>query len=426
MCIMAVFFEDGFLLMESFSKEKKFLILALGGIAVIIIVGVILNILDSRRPTGRAKTVSAQVLDLSAVSGNVAGNGDLEMVVISNWRDVTESEVVAEDTEEKKSINLRLENVDGMTPAMDVGYIFVGDSRFVNMNDVCEISKKDNLFMVAKVGQGYNWFNDTALGQIKTIVSSGLFKKWKLVICLGINDLGNLDKYLKKYEALRENYDITLVSVNPVNNYGTISNKEIEKFNSSLRGLSLPYIDTYGLLTTTGYTTTDGLHYNSDTTRKIYDGILLGLEELVPGTLTADTEAGLDKTSLAKKKSIQSQILAQNKYVKTDVAATADPKQVEEALKNQNAAQGQKQNAGNVQTGNQELSPEEMERLLREIEEYERSQGLSPAPQENSDQGGEEQQPEQQENNDQGGEQQPEQPPEQSEQPPEQAPEEGE
>ena len=218
--------------------------------------------------------------------------------------------------EEERSVNEKLTSVEGLSPDSETGYIFVGDSRFVNMNDVCKISDEDNLFMVAKVGQGYNWFSQTAVSQIKRIVSSRLFDEWKLIICLGINDLENIKKYTVKYEELSENYDITLVSVNPVDNYGSLTNAKVQEFNSTLRNISLPYIDTYGLLTSTGYTTTDGLHYNSDTTKKIYKGILLGLYELDPSELSSDSEGILDKTGRSTKNSLQKQILAENKYVK--------------------------------------------------------------------------------------------------------------
>ena len=119
---------------------------------------------------------------------------------------------------------------------------------------------------------------------------------------------------MKKYEELEGVYDIILVSVNPITKYGTLSNQKIEQFNTSLQKLSLPYIDTYHILMATGFTTTDGLHYSADTTKKIYNGILLGLEDLNPDALSAEADSVLDKASLSKKNSLQREILAQNKY----------------------------------------------------------------------------------------------------------------
>ena len=373
--------------------NKKFLILALGGIVGIIIVGIILNVSRPIKKPDPLKGRSISSSEVETVSFDTAGN-EIGMVIVSNWEDTEVSEVVTEDTEEKRSFIRRLEDVEGLFPDPDTGYIFVGDSRFVNMNDVCEISKRDNLFMVAKVGEGYSWFSETALSQIKRIVSSGLYSKWKLIICLGINDLGSLEKYLKKYEALKADYDITLVSVNPVNNYGTLSNEQIKKFNSSLEELGLPYIDTFSMLMTTGYSTTDGLHYSGDTTKKIYNGILMGLEELNPGTLVPDTGSTLDKNSLSKKKSLQSEILAQNKYVKKTPPAPEVPAAAVSAATAPQTA-GTAKPADTATANDQVPSPEELERMLREMEELEgnRREEEERPPEESEEEKHEEEQP---------------------------------
>lgn len=318
---------------------------------------------------------SASENEVIKIEEGTLENNEAEAVEEASAENV--SEVVAEDSAEKSTMDERLKEVEGKYPGPETGYIFVGDSRFVNMNDVCGISKRDNLFMVAKVGEGYSWFNDTALQQINRITSSGLFDKWKLIICLGINDLGNVEKYVKKYESLKDDYDITLVSVNPVNNYGSLTNDQIEKFNSVLTELPFPYIDTYRLLLSTGYATTDGLHYSGDTTRKIYNGILLGLEELTPGSLTDKEEGILDSASLNKKKSIQNDILAQNKYVKKppEPDTEIDEEMMQELLNSlmQNngeipADQENVEGTGDA-AAQQEVSPEEQEQQEEQAEE---------------------------------------------------------
>ncbi len=298
-------------------KHKRYIILllALLGVETLIAFGAVYYVVSSEEYN---PPVSMDGISFDAIPYDTVTEEELAMVPVEGRIQEEEDEVVTEDTEEKRSINDRLLDVETMSPGGNTGYIFVGDSRFVNMNDVCGISKLENCFMVAKVGEGYRWFQDTGLSQIKKIVSSKLFPQWKLIICLGINDLENLDKYVKKYEALKEDYDITLVSVNPITQYGNLSNEAIVKFNSTLQKQSFPYIDTYHILMTTGYTTTDGLHYNGDTTRKIYHGILLGLEDITPGILVSEPEEILDKTALGKKKSIQSEILEQNKYVRPE------------------------------------------------------------------------------------------------------------
>ncbi len=230
--------------------------------------------------------------------------------------DSGESAADEEDSDSKKREEIlnKLKQVEGKSLRKDTGYIFVGDSRFVNMNTACGISKTDNLFMVAKIGEGYSWFKNTALQQIKRITASGLFKNWKVIICLGINDLENISKYTGKYEEIKDDYDLILVSVNPIDHYGNLSNQKIENFNASLKKLDIAYIDTFTILCETGYSTADGLHYNTNTSKKIYNGILSGILDLDADAFK-NVGTGLDKASLSKKNSIQNDITAQNKYV---------------------------------------------------------------------------------------------------------------
>lgn len=225
------------------------------------------------------------------------------------------------DEADSGDLRERLKNTEGLLPSHDIGYIFVGDSRFVHMNQVCKITDNENLFVVAKVGEGYSWFTSTALPQIKRIISTGLFKKWKVVICLGINDLENLEQYEKKYNGLKDTYDISLISVNPITSYGTLSNTKIESFNSRIKTLDFPYIDTFRLLQHTGYTCTDGLHYDADTSKKIFTGILMGLEDENPGILVKAPASVLDKASLSRKKSLQREITETNKYIPKQISS---------------------------------------------------------------------------------------------------------
>ncbi len=277
------------------------------------------------------------------------------------------------DPAEQSAINDKLQKADGHYLRNDTGYIFVGDSRFVNMNTVCKISEQDNLFVVAKVGEGYSWFNNTALSQIKRIISTGLYSKWKVLICLGINDLGSIKKYTEKYTEIKDDFDISLISVNPVGNYGTLTNDKVSAFNSELKKLPFPYIDSYGVLISTGYETTDGLHYNNATSRKIFNAILLGIQDEDPEALTGSGWNYLDSASLATKKSIQSDISSQNKYVKkaAEPGTDIDPKLLEQFMESPEESDSQEENKktaggeGGLETETQE-STEIPEELLEE------------------------------------------------------------
>ncbi len=227
----------------------------------------------------------------------------------------------------KDRIETGLEQAEGRHLPGDTGYILIGDSRFVGMNDCCSITDEENCFVLAKIGEGYSWFSNTALKQADRVIRTGLFDSWKLIVCLGINDLGNLEKYLKKYEEIRDTYDIILVSVNPVGNGLKITNSQVEYFNGRISETGLPYIDTYHILTGSGFETGDGLHYGKNTYKKIYGGILLGAANIQGVTLQEEKVSVLSDSERGRKNSLQKEIRAEN-----TVTAKSAPDPVSEAL----------------------------------------------------------------------------------------------
>lgn len=168
----------------------------------------------------------------------------------------------------------------------DTGYILIGDSRFVGMDQACEITENatNREYVVAKVGQGYYWFVNTALGQADDIVRTHTWiSKWKYVICLGVNDLWNFEKYKDEYLSLKNDHDLILVSVGPTGPSSDVSNDDVTVFNQQLSNFcteyDIPYIDYNTPITEEGFTTQDGLHYTNDIYRKIYDIIEQGMKQ---------------------------------------------------------------------------------------------------------------------------------------------------
>lgn len=154
------------------------------------------------------------------------------------------------------------------------GYIFVGDSRFVGMSDMCGICD-NNTFVVAEVAQGYKWLVSSARYEIEDIVkSSDNISQWNVIIGLGVNDLYNISNYLSEYLRLADIYNLYVVSVNPIEYHNSITNKEIESFNNELKSLdNIKYIDTYSDLVLNGFSTQDGVHYTNKTYEEIYSYI---------------------------------------------------------------------------------------------------------------------------------------------------------
>lgn len=149
--------------------------------------------------------------------------------------------------------------------------LFVGDSRTVQLQNA--VGSNDKAY-VAKVGEGYSWFKNTALSEIHNYAGPGT----SMVINFGVNDLANASKYINLVNSNIDswvNAGITVyyAAVTPVGNCENVSNAQIEAFNAKLQeGLDsrVIWIDGYSYLSQTGFSTPDGLHYSSDTYRNLY------------------------------------------------------------------------------------------------------------------------------------------------------------
>ena len=112
-----------------------------------------------------------------------------------------------------------------------VPFLFVGDSRTVQMKTA--VGSTDKAY-VAKVGEGYSWFKNSALPQIPNYAGNGT----TMIINFGVNDLANASKYIK---LVNSNIDawtaagikVYYAAVTPVKNCKTVSNDQIERFNAA-------------------------------------------------------------------------------------------------------------------------------------------------------------------------------------------------
>ncbi len=154
---------------------------------------------------------------------------------------------------------------------------FIGDSRTVGMR--AAIQCRDTNF-ICEVGEGYNWLVSSSVqNQIKKAENETEY--W--IFCLGVNDLGNAQKYIDYLNDFAENHDgiVCCMSVNPVDDvlaarFGyQVDNAKIDDFNSKLAdGLENVYwLDTNWILEDYGFETVDGLHYKPETYRMLYDYI---------------------------------------------------------------------------------------------------------------------------------------------------------
>ncbi len=156
-------------------------------------------------------------------------------------------------------------------PEPGAQYIFAGDSRTVQMSKVV---KDVDYEWIAKVGEGYSYFANEAVPKIDADAGKGSI----IIINYGVNDLYNVEKYIKLINKKVDSWidagaTVYYAAVTPVSNYPTITNSDIEKFNNELKsGLDerVGWLDGYSYLQNTGFSTGDGLHYNNETYKTLY------------------------------------------------------------------------------------------------------------------------------------------------------------
>ena len=168
--------------------------------------------------------------------------------------------------------------------------IFIGDSRTVQMyahltgnwsganyssGGVHVVG--DDVF-VCQGGEGLAWMKSTGIPEATKYMGNGS----AVIILMGVNDLYNLNEYIKYINNNYSNWTskgavVYFDSVNPcTGSYASRLNNKIVSFNNGMKqalSSDIRYIDSHSNLISTGYKTTDGLHYSSDTSKKIYNYI---------------------------------------------------------------------------------------------------------------------------------------------------------
>ena len=156
-------------------------------------------------------------------------------------------------------------------------YIFLGDSRFYGMEMFAE---EDDVF-IYEIGEGYNFM----MNHLNEAKSHIVDENTVMIIGMGVNDFrANADNYIAAINQLADENvcQIYYMLVNPVDdaiiqqNGYNITNEELDEFNEKMaQGLNdnVKIIDANTYLKTQGYNTEDGLHYDADTYKKIYEYI---------------------------------------------------------------------------------------------------------------------------------------------------------
>lgn len=228
-------------------------------------------------------------LSVNVVMGLVSGNSQ----VSACWRNATFNNntptyIDPYDSGEKKKVNGTgdYEKSTSTRKSSSSVVVFLGDSRTVQMyaynsGNWSSANYSDggahtigNDVYIAQGSTGLNWMKSTGISAASSYLNSGA----ALVILMGVNDLGNASSYVSYINSNVSSWtskgsSIYFVSVNPCNGSYSYLNSNIKSFNSTLKsGLNskVKYIDTNSNLT---FKTTDGLHYNEETSKNIYNYI---------------------------------------------------------------------------------------------------------------------------------------------------------
>lgn len=188
---------------------------------------------------------------------------------------------------------LASKNIDVNTSINSGTKIFIGDSRTVGMHasvynasdsEEINVTEADDTIWSAKQSMGLSWMDQTGIPNVDGKITQGS----NIIILMGVNDLyndNNYIEYINKKAAedwKQKGANVYFVSVNPIDDVKAAANGYEEKdsqvvdFNNKMKaGLSqdIQYIDTYSQIKSS-FSTTDGLHYNNETYKAIYNIIL--------------------------------------------------------------------------------------------------------------------------------------------------------
>lgn len=181
------------------------------------------------------------------------------------------------------------------------GIIFVGDSRTEGMRDA--IGENDKTKFICKIGKGLAWLKSTAYSQLKDMCDK--YPDYYVVFNFGINDLG-VESYISYYkDTIAKNIKNKIIhmSINPIDADKAkkagyqVTTSDIENFNKRYKEYAgSAYLDTYSYLKSNGFSASDGIHYNNDTYKKIYNKTVDFINGN-GGKITAGVASGADSVS---------------------------------------------------------------------------------------------------------------------------------
>lgn len=206
-------------------------------------------------------------------------------------------------------------NLKQLSGKKSSGIIFVGDSRTEGMRDA--IGEDDKKKFICKVGEGLVWLKNTAYKQLKEMCDK--YPDYYVVFNFGINDLG-VDNYISYYKnTIEKNIKNKIIhmSVNPIDQakaksagYTDITNDLIKSFNIKYKEYAgNSYLNTFNYLLKEGFNASDGIHYDNNTYKKLYNKVVDFINNKGDSISTSSGTSGSDEsgtTTFSSRKHIKS------------------------------------------------------------------------------------------------------------------------
>lgn len=150
----------------------------------------------------------------------------------------------------------------------------IGDSRTVMMENAVG---NEAVSWICKSSMGYTWLKETAVKEAQELLKGND----DVFIWLGVNDVHNISNYISYINEIAREWkktgvNVYVLAVGPVETDPYVTNEEIEDFNARMKaGLEgVWHLDLYSYLEKVGYKTIDGIHYDNETSNKIYSYIM--------------------------------------------------------------------------------------------------------------------------------------------------------
>ena len=150
--------------------------------------------------------------------------------------------------------------------------VFIGDLR---TNAMMAFTNSQTDLWECATSANCDWLMNTAFGDADPYAKSGT----AVVIALGVNDPANLQAYIQAINTKAAAWNqkgakVYFASVGPVEQNSQVTNQQIMDFNTAMYNqLNVPFIDVYNYLVTSGFSTIDGIQYDSNTAALAYNYI---------------------------------------------------------------------------------------------------------------------------------------------------------